>query len=103
MGKIDWIASAGAGAIGLGLALVLSWFLPFVFALAIGLTAGIAWREYRVNRSFGVAVIPATIALAYAVAQWFPLEQRGFVAIPFGIAGLLFALWLRSRELQAAD
>jgi hypothetical protein len=48
-----------------------------------------------------MAVIPVTIALALGVAQVFPDEARGFIALLFVVIGALVVLQLRKLRPHA--
>jgi hypothetical protein len=99
--KSEWLGIAGSPLLGLALLWLLGRFLPSGIALAIALTTAMAWGQYWKSGRAEMAVVPVTIALAFAVAQVFPREWSGGIAVVFVVAGYLAVLRLRQRQVRA--
>jgi hypothetical protein len=101
-GKSEWLATAGSPLVALALLWLLRWWLPPGMALAIALTAGMAWGYYWKTGRADLVAVPVTIALALAVSRLFPPAWGGGIAVVFVVAGYLAVLRFRHRLPFAA-
>lgn len=100
--KSDWLGIVGSPLVALGLLWLLRGLVPPGMALALAVTTAMTWGYYWKNGSLDMAVVPVTIALAFATAGFFPDQWHGPIAILFVIGGILFGKWLQQRRRLSA-